>query len=126
MTSKLIRFFVLSILAVSICSPGSAQQHLLDLEKEIRKRFDEKTANNAATCTKARKELRRMKRSGKYEPYHFVFAGRKDNTITGIFGCGYAWNVSLEAAQVLSMARCRKWERELGVGNGEKTCRYLD
>ena len=60
------------------------------------------------------------------EGWHLAFAGRKDSTITGIRGCGYAWNRDAAKAQAVALENCRKWEKTYGTGNGEKTCRLMN
>lgn len=76
-----------------------------------------------ATCTKIRRALRDLQEL--YPEDHFAFAGRKDRTITGIRGCGYAWDETLAAAQTRAMENCRKWEVEYGTHGGTRTCRLM-
>lgn len=76
-------------------------------------------------CTRARKLLRTLRVD--YPDYHFVFAGRKAATITGIRGCGYAWGTDLGDVQTRAMTACRRQEAKLGTGpQGERTCRILE
>ncbi|MEO0402744.1 MAG: hypothetical protein AAF214_10250 [Pseudomonadota bacterium] len=81
-------------------------------------------AKGRQSCSQARKELRKLR--DEHPNYHFAFAGRKDRTITGMRGCGYAWNLDLETAQQRAMLECRKSEVEFGTGgDGTRICRLL-
>ena len=79
--------------------------------------------NKIAGCTRAKRKLRNFQK--KYKDYHFVFAGRKDRTITGIRGCGYAWNKNRNTARKNAMRNCKKWEKKYGTDGGKKTCRFF-
>ena len=93
---------------------------------EIRAAFkeaQEEMRKNGAGCTYMRKKFRRFRKE--FPDAHFVFAGRKDRTITGIRGCGFAWNLDRVKAEEQAMKSCRKWEAEYGTDGGTKTCRFL-
>lgn len=81
---------------------------------------------NGAGCTAARKQIKRQKASAAKEGYHLAFAGRKDSTITGIRGCGYAWNTNMAKAQADAMKYCKESEAKYGTGNGEKICSLME
>jgi hypothetical protein len=81
---------------------------------------------NAAGCSAARKQIRRSKKDAAKDGWHLAFAGRKDSTITGIRGCGYAWRRDLAKAQAAAMNNCKKWEVKYGTDNGKKTCRLMN
>ena len=81
---------------------------------------------NALGCTAARKQIRRQKSAAAKEGWHLAFAGRKDSTITGIRGCGYAWNSDPAKAQQAAMQNCRKWEKTYGTGDGDKVCSLMN
>lgn len=74
-------------------------------------------------CTRTRKAMRAV--AADHPDYHFAFAGRKALTITGIRGCGYAWNINRAAAQAKAMQHCRKWERAYGTAGGTRTCHLM-
>lgn len=120
-------FFLISTVFVFVSGflqPSFSQSP--EMDREIRKRMRDAAYRNSAECTVWKREIRRFKRRGEFEPYEFAFAGRKDSTITGIRGCGYGWSLSLERAQEIAMQNCRKWELKYGIGNGDKTCRIID
>lgn len=81
---------------------------------------------NGAGCTAARKQIRRQTKSAAKEGYYLAFAGRKDTTITGIRGCGYAWDTDKAKAQSRAMSECKKWEKTYGTGQGEKICALMN
>lgn len=123
------RFFqatIISVLAFGFALHGErAAAQTAKLSGEISSKLRKAMNRNATGCLNTRKEIRRLGRNKRYSAYHFAFAGRKDRTITGMKGCGYAWNVDLEGAQNKAMAECRKWEVKYGTGDGEKTCRFM-
>lgn len=124
MRPKFLLVVTLFVFSGGLFQPSFSQSP--EMDREIRKRMRDAEYRNSAGCTMYRKEIRKFKRRGEFEPYHFAFAGRKDRTITGIRGCGYGWSTDLERAQNIAMERCREWEVEYGVGNGEKTCRLME
>ena len=76
-------------------------------------------------CTRVRKLFRKLRPA--HPAYHFAFAGRRGATITGIYGCGYAWGTSETVAMKRAMTACRRQEAKFGTGpNGEHTCRFLE
>lgn len=81
---------------------------------------------NGAGCTAARKQIRRQKQEAASHGWHLVFAGRKDSTITGIRGCGYAWNRDAAKAQQTAMQNCKQWEAKYGTGDGTKVCSLMN
>ncbi len=89
-------------------------------------KIEDELAARGATfggCSNVRAGVRNLARS--YPDYHFAFAGRKAPTITGIKGCGYAWNRDLAKAQANAMRLCRKSEVEYGTDGGKWTCRLM-
>ena len=121
-------FQTVIILCLSVgvgLSGNQASAQSAKLSGEISSKIRKVMNRNATGCRNARKEIRRLRRNKRYSAYHLVFAGRKDSTITGMKGCGYAWNVDLVEAQSRAMAECRKWEVKYGTGDGEKTCRFM-
>ncbi|MDN2581543.1 hypothetical protein [Aquibium sp. ELW1220] len=89
--------------------------------------FDEelkRTVKRVGGCTRVRHRLRSLRKE--HPEYHFAFAGRKAATITGIHGCGFAWDRSGSVAASKAMASCKLIEKRYGTGDGTKTCRLLD
>ena len=74
-------------------------------------------------CTRTRKAMRKI--AAAHPNYHFAFAGRKALTITGIRGCGYAWNVDAAAAQATALKICKQWEQAYGTAGGTRTCQLM-
>ena len=58
--------------------------------------------------------------------FHFRFAGRNDDTPTGMRGCGYGFHTDVKTALSHAMQGCRKWETEFGTDGGTKVCRFMD
>ncbi|MEM7242484.1 MAG: hypothetical protein AAF429_09885 [Pseudomonadota bacterium] len=77
------------------------------------------------SCSRTQNILSQIKKQKQYKHLHFSFAGRKAPTITGIRGCGYAWNTSEDTAKEQAMAQCKKSEERFGTGKGNRTCRFL-
>lgn len=82
------------------------------------------TVKRVGGCTRVRHRLRSLRKE--HPEYHFAFAGRKAATITGIQGCGFAWDKSGPVAAAKAMARCKRIEKKYGTGDGTKTCRLMD
>lgn len=111
-----------SLLSALVLPEGTSAQSAAQ-SAEIKEHLAQKTKGRQG-CSQARKAIRAIKED--YPGYTFVFAGRKDRTITGIRGCGYAWNTNPAKAAQVAMENCRKWEKEYGTGaDGTKTCRIL-
>lgn len=85
----------------------------------------ERISDGDFSCTRMRKYFRRAAKM--YPEYHFAFAGRRAVTITGMMGCGYAFNVTEEDAQARAMARCKRSEARLGTGGrGNLKCVFMN
>lgn len=80
--------------------------------------------NGIGGCSRVRGEFKILRK--KYPSYHFAFAGRKDFTLSGIRGCGYAWNKNKDIANKTAMQNCKKWEEKYGTAGGKKTCSLLN
>ncbi len=57
--------------------------------------------------------------------FSFYFAGRTDDTPTGMRGCGYGCHTDDAIAQSRAFAGCKKWETEFGTDGGTKACRLM-
>ncbi len=112
---------VVCAVVLSLSNPPALAQSA-EQSQAIAEQF-EKYKGRTFSCTASRKALRKL--SKQYPAYHFVFAGRKDTTITGIRGCGFAWNTDLKRAQKVAMENCKEWEVKYGTAGGKKICRFL-
>lgn len=122
-----------AVLALAMLAPAPvmSQSHktfdiCMSQGKDFGECMDRFMKNSPAGCSAARKQIRRQKASAAEAGWHLAFAGRKDSTITGIRGCGFAWYTDLRKAQEHAMASCRKWETTYGTNGGTKTCRLMN
>jgi len=126
-------FSIFGALALGLLMSGPAQaQASKDFDRCIAQGntfgtcMDYVMERNGAGCTAARKQIRRQKAEAAEAGWYLAFAGRKDSTITGIRGCGYAWNRDAAKAQEIALRNCRKWEVQYGTDGGKKVCSLMN
>ncbi len=105
-------------LLLSLSGPALAQS----VAKEIQEELNE-ISKDSFGCSKVLKRLKTFRR--KYPEFHFYFAGRKDDTRTGIRGCGYGFHTDPAKAQAGAMRNCKKWEVNYGTDGGRKICSFI-
>jgi len=122
------RFLPLAALvAGTIALGGASWAQSAEETARIERKMDVRMAQAstyAYGCTAIRQVYRKLRRE--HPSYHFVFAGRRAPTITGMRGCGYAWGADLEKARAEAMAGCKRQEEKLGTNGGKRTCRFLN
>jgi len=108
-------------LATQIALPAAA---LSPVDKQaIQSRIDRERGGTYG-CTEMRKLFRVMRKD--YPEVTFAFAGRRAATITGMRGCGWAFDADTATAQQEAMRHCKKHEARMGTGpNGTRVCRLL-
>lgn len=107
-------------IALSLCVLNPA--HAQSVSKEIQSELD-LLGKKSFGCSKILKRFKTFRRE--YTQFHFFFAGRKDDTVTGIRGCGYGFNIDPEKAQADALKHCKKWEVTYGTDNGTKVCQFM-
>ncbi len=108
------------VAALHVTPPALAQSQAETIEIQTKLA---KFKGSNFSCTKSRRALRRLTKE--HPAYTFAFAGRKAPTITGIRGCGFAWNTNPDKARSVAMQNCKKWEIQYGTGGGKWTCRLM-
>ncbi|MGC1496345.1 MAG: hypothetical protein WA790_11095 [Sulfitobacter sp.] len=106
------------VLFLSLSGPVFAKSAVETIKEEL-----SELSEDSFGCSKVLKRLKTFRR--KYPEFHFYFAGRKDDTRTGIRGCGYGFNSDPEKAKADALKHCKKWEVNYGTDGGKKICHFI-
>lgn len=107
---------VLIVSATASFGGPAVTQTLVD---DIKSTIDE-IGNTPSGCSDLLAHVDTLR--AEHPQFHFYFAGRADDTHTGMRGYGYGFHTDDAVARNRAMGGCQRWETEFGTEGGTKTC----
>lgn len=115
MRTVITTLFLIQFATVSLGGPAVTQSLVDDIKSNI-----DEIGSTPHGCSKLLAHMDILRAD--HPEFYFYFAGRTDDTPTGMRGCGYGFHTDYTVARDRAMAGCQRWETEFGTDGGTKTC----